>query len=128
VRALLDTHTLLWWRLNDKRLSRTALEIIADGNNELFFSAASVWEIVIKHAKGKLDLPDPPDRLIPIIMRQDGIEPLSIELRHTLQVSGLPRLHDDPFDRLLVAQSQLEHLPILTSDRHIARYDAEVIW
>jgi PIN domain nuclease of toxin-antitoxin system len=128
VRVLLDTHALLRWSLADGRLSRRAGDIVSDGSNDVFLSAASVWELAIKYSKGRLELPDPPERLIPVIIRDDGLIPLSVEMDHSLRVCTLPRLHNDPFDRLLVAQAQVEGLPILTPDANIARYDIEVIW
>ena len=128
MRVLLDTHTLLWWSLKDRKLSRRARDIIGDGSNDLLLSVVSAWEIVIKYTKGRLDLPHSPDQLIPVIIRDDALEPLDVQMDHTLHVATLPRIHKDPFDRLLIAQAQLENLPILTSDANIARYDVEVIW
>lgn len=128
MKVLLDTHTLLWWSLKDTKLSRRASDIISDGSNDLVLSVVTAWEIVIKYTKGRLDLPHPPGQLIPVIIRDDALEPLDVHLDHTLHVATLPSLHNDPFDRLLIAQAQLEGLPILTHDRNIARYDIEVIW
>jgi PIN domain nuclease of toxin-antitoxin system len=128
VRALLDTHTFLWWNLDDKQLSPTARACIADGSNEIFLSAATGWEIAIKAAKGRLSLPEVPDRYVADRMSFYGLLPLPIELSHTLQVYHLPPLHQDPFDRLLIAQSQLEQLPLLTADADIARYEVKIIW
>ena len=128
MRILLDTNALIWWSVRDRRLSRSARETIADGSNDLVLSVVSAWEMVIKHKKGRLDLPDPPEQLIPAIMRDDGLQALSVGMNHSLQVATLPPIHNDPFDRLLIAQAQIEGLPILTNDRNIARYDVEVIW
>lgn len=125
---MLDTHTFLWWNLNDPQLSSTAREVIAAGENELFLSAASVWEIAIKTARGRLLLPEIPERYVANRMLLHHLQPLPIQLSHALHVFNLPNLHQDPFDRLLIAQSQLENLPLLTIDPEIARYQVNIIW
>ncbi len=128
MRALLDTHTFLWWNMDDPRLSGRARQILADGSNEIFLSAASAWEIAIKTARGRLTLPEPPTSYVPNRMALHHFHHLPIQVSHALHVFKLPDLHQDPFDRLLVAQSQLEELPILTADEIIARYEVEIIW
>jgi len=128
VRALLDTHAFLWWILESERLSRRASETIQNADNILFLSAASAWEMGIKSQVGRLRLPENPARFIAEQMSVNAIEGLPVEISHALHVATLRRLHRDPFDRLLVAQSQLENLPILTSDPLIAQYGVEIIW
>lgn len=128
MRALLDTHVFLWWILDDPRLSSRARRVIADGRNELFFSAASGWEIAIKAQLGRITLPEDPERFIPGQLACNGIESLPITLSHALHVHTLPLLHRDPFDRLLVAQAQLEGLPLVTADPHIPQYAVQIIW
>ena len=128
MRALLDTHAFLWWIADDSRLSKKAREIIADGHNELFLSAASGWEMAIKARLGKLQLSDSLERFVPEQLIINGIEGLPVQMRHTLHVQTLPDYHRDPFDRLLVAQAQLEGLPILTRNPYIARYQVKTIW
>ena len=128
MKALLDTHVFLWWNTNDQRLSKLAREFIADGRNELFISAASTWEIAIKTGRGRLTLPQSPKRYVASRMLQHHIQPLPIRISHTLRVFTLPEIHLDPFDRLLVAQSQIEELPILTADSKIAQYDVKILW
>lgn len=128
MKALLDTHTFLWWNLDDPQLSDKAREFISDGRNEIYLSAASTWEIAIKAAKGRLELPDTPDQYVADRLRLHRLSALPIEISHTLHVYDLPLIHTDPFDRLLVAQSQMEGLPILTADIEIRRYQIEVIW
>ena len=129
MRALLDTQVFLWWNLDVTRLSTRAFEIIADEANEIHLSVASAWEISIKYAKGQLRLKDTePNAWVPSRIRLDGLQILAIDLPHALGAGALPLIHHDPFDRLLVAQAQLERLPILTSDPNIARYEVEVIW
>jgi PIN domain nuclease of toxin-antitoxin system len=128
VRVLLDTHTFLWWNLDAPQLSDRVREIIGDGRNEIFFSAASGWEIAIKYARGRLELPEPPDLYVSQRLALHRFTPLPIQMSHALQVHGLPDIHQDPFDRLLVAQSQMEGLPLLTVDEHIKQYGVTVIW
>ena len=128
MKALLDTNTFLWWNMGDPQLSPTAENFIADGRNELYFSAASAWEIAIKASRGKLTLPEPPSKYVAARLSLHRIQALPIQLSHALRVYELPELHRDPFDRLLVVQSQMEDLPILTADENIRRYDAGTIW
>jgi PIN domain nuclease of toxin-antitoxin system len=128
MRGLLDTHVLLWWLVDDARLSERARTLVADPGTDLFFSAASSWEISIKAALGRLELPGPPRTLIPKILRQQSIEPVQITHAHALAVGELPPHHRDPFDRMLIAQGKLEKLPIVTSDPVFARYGAKTVW
>jgi PIN domain nuclease of toxin-antitoxin system len=128
MRAMLDTHVFLWWNTDDPQLSSFARQFIADGTNEIFLSAASAWEIAIKYARGRLTLPEPPEMYVASRMTSQNFQPLPIQISHALQVSSLPDIHQDPFDRLLVAQSLLEDLPILTGDKNIPQYPVSVIW
>jgi PIN domain nuclease of toxin-antitoxin system len=128
VKYLLDTHTFLWWNLEDLQLSPQAKEIIADGSNEIFLSAASAWEIAIKAAKGRLILPESPAQYIAERMSLYRFQSLAVQISHASLVYQLPPHHNDPFDRLLIAQSQFESLPLLTGDEAISRYEVEVIW
>lgn len=128
MKVLLDTHAFLWWIADDPQLSARAREIISDGANTLYLSAASGWEIAIKAKLGKLKLPS---NLAPFIAEQladNAITALAVEMHHALHVYTLPDYHRDPFDRILIAQAQLEKLPILTADPQIARYPVEVLW
>ena len=128
MKILLDTHTFLWWIADDQRLSARAREIIEDGNNELFLSGATGWEITIKVQIGRLKLPVEPVQFILEQMRINAIQSLAIQMNHALHVYTLPQHHRDPFDRLLVAQSQLEGLPILSADSQLASYRVQLIW
>ena len=128
MKVLLDTHAFLWWITDDARLSSRVRELTGDSTNTLFLSAASGWEIAIKAQLGKLQLPENLERYIADQLSLNGFESLPIQLRHALHIYTLPDLHRDPFDRILVAQSQLEQLPILTVDPQIARYGVDVIW
>jgi len=128
MKVLLDTHAFLWWITDAPKLSSRAREIIGDGNNELFLSAASGWEIGIKVQLGRLELPKAPDSFIPEQLQINAIKSLPIQMTHGLHVAMLPSYHRDPFDRMLIAQAELENLPILSGDPAIARYGIEVIW
>ncbi|MFN6487669.1 MULTISPECIES: type II toxin-antitoxin system VapC family toxin [unclassified Nostoc] len=128
MRVLLDTHAFLWWVTDDPQLSSTSRTIIADSGNILFLSVASVWEIVIKTKSGKLTLPESVEEYIPNRLALNRFESLDIQMTHTLQIATLPNIHRDPFDRILIAQSQVENLPIVTIDQKIAQYSVEIIW
>ena len=110
-----------------ERLAPASRRLLTKSDNELLLSAASAWEIAIKHGLGKLRLPDTPERAIPELMACTGVVPLPVLHRHALRAATLPRKHRDPFDRLLVAQAQIEDLAILTADRSFRLYDVKVI-
>lgn len=129
MRALLDTHAFVWSETLDRRFSGAARTFIEDESNELYLSAVIAWEIGVKFAKGRLpELPESPQTYVTRRMALLRAEPLPIEVSHALQAASLPAIHADPFDRLLVAQAQLEGLAILTRDPNIAQYDVETIW
>jgi PIN domain nuclease of toxin-antitoxin system len=128
VRALLDTPAFLWWITDSPQLSSRVREIIADGRNELFFSAASGWEIAIKARLGRLEVPGDLERSLTEQLSQNAIQVLPIYLSHALRTYALPDHHRDPFDRLLVSQAILERLTVLSADVQISRYPVEVIW
>jgi PIN domain nuclease of toxin-antitoxin system len=128
MKYLLDTHTFLWWNLGDAQLSHHASTIISDGSNEIFLSAVSAWEIAIKVAKRRLTIPDEPVRFVPSRMQLHGFQPLAIQIHHATRVYELPMYHSDPFDRLLIAQSQIENMPLISMDTTIREYDLEVVW
>jgi PIN domain nuclease of toxin-antitoxin system len=128
MKVLLDTHAFLWWITEDRRLSARAREVMTEGGNDLLLTAASGWEIAIKASLGRITLPVPIARFLSEQLHRNGIGTLPIEMSHALRVHALSLLHRDPFDRLLVAQAQLEKLRILTSDPQIAQYDVETLW
>ena len=128
MKCLLDTHTFLWWCLGADQISARARRIIADGRNEIYLSTASAWEIAIKAGKGRLTLPEDPADFVVDRMNRHRFLALPIQASHALHVYTLPAHHADPFDRLLIAQSQLESLPLLTNDEEIRRYEVKVIW
>lgn len=125
---LLDTHAWLWWITRPERVTAHARAVLEDGGNELMLSVASSWEIAIKYAVGKLALPEPPADFVPPRLRRDRISTLHIEHRHALHIASLPMHHRDPFDRILIAQAQLENLPIITADDRFEQYDVQVLW
>jgi PIN domain nuclease of toxin-antitoxin system len=111
----------------DGDVATRARSLVESGQNELYLSAASSWEIAIKHALGKLRLPEPPARYVPSRLDKLRVLPLAIDHRHALHVTALPAHHRDPFDRLIVAQAQLEDLPVLTADPQLDLYDITVL-
>ena len=118
MRLLLDTHVFLWWNWADPRLPVAMRAAVASPANEVFVSAASVWEIAIKRATGKLAFMQP----IALAIEGHGFSRLAISVEHAEWAGRLPTLHRDPFDRLLVAQAQLEGLTLVTVDEEILRY------
>jgi len=127
VRLLVDTHCWLWMQTDPERFTPTVKSTLLAADTVVLLSAASSWEIAIKYALGRLPLPLPPTEYVPSRMQRSGTMPLPIEHYHCLHVSTLPLHHRDPFDRLLIAQAQLENLPLLTADRQLQSYDAEII-
>ena len=119
MRILLDTHFLLWWLANDPQLGDRAREAIAEPENLIFVSAATVWEIRIKQGIGKLVLPV---RFAEVLADQ-AFESLAVTAEHAHALVDLPLLHRDPFDRLLIAQARHERLTLLTRDHIIEQYD-----
>ena len=128
MRCLLDTHAFIWLVTDDPRLSGTARKYILDGRTRLYLSSASVWEIIIKCTIGKLTLPGTPEHFISRQLTLNQIEELPITFKHAFHIHQLPDIHKDPFDRMLVAQSVAEKLPIITIDPIISRYDIKTIW
>ena len=128
MKLLLDTHTFLWSIGDDPRLSPVARQYIADPSNELFISIASLWEATIKIATGKMRVPgDTVDYLLNRTM-QAGTNILPILPTHLQHLQGLQMLHRDPFDRILIAQSVVEHLPLVSVDAQLRRYEVEILW
>ena len=128
MRLLLDTVAFLWLAEDDAHLAAAAREAIVDPANDVFLSAASAWEIAIKHRLGRLGLRIPPDEYVPQQRRLHRIETLGIDEDATLQAGKLPDLHRDPFDRLLVAHAIVHGLTIVTPDRLIRNYPVPVLW
>jgi PIN domain nuclease of toxin-antitoxin system len=126
MRILIDTHILIWHLEDDERLSVCHGDVIANAENSIFVSVASLWEIAIKTSRGKLSLSRPIEEVFREI---DGstVSILSIEPRHTLRVASLPFHHRDPFDRLIIAQALTENLSVITVDGDFAAYAVNVI-
>ena len=118
---LLDTHLLLWASTNNERLPSAAAAIIADRNNLLWMSVVSLWEVAIKSAQRKRDFPYETRRLRTGLLA-NGYEELKMEGRHVLTLANLPRVHSDPFDRLLVSQAMTEGMFLLTADKNLSGY------
>jgi PIN domain nuclease of toxin-antitoxin system len=123
---LLDTHVWLWMLSEPDRLGRAA-DLLEDARNELLVSAASSWEIVIKHGLGRLPLPEPPSSFVPSRLRRSGVTPIGIDHADVLAVEHLPPLHRDPFDRVLIAQASRRGVPVVTRDPVFGDYSVEVV-
>ena len=128
MRVLLDTSSFLWFIAGSDRLSINAQNIIVDQNNDLFLSTVSLWEIAIKVSIGKLELLQSFDKLIPDQLHKNDIHTLSMELNHLSELIQLPFHHRDPFDRLIIAQSMTEAMPVISSDPAFKMYPIEIIW
>ena len=120
---LLDTHALLWWLDDPGQLSEKARAAVAEGGNAVFVSAAAAWEIAIKKSLGRLDAPDDLQEVIV----EERFQPLPIGIPHALAVVTLPPIHQDPFDRIQIAQAKLENLTLVTRDPFIHQYDLNLL-
>jgi PIN domain nuclease of toxin-antitoxin system len=127
MRLLLDTHVWLWNNTGDIRISHPVRDAISDRRNDVYVSAASVWEIAMKYRLAKLPLPLPPHEYAPAMLARAGFDSLPITAGHAAAVAALPDLHRDPFDRLLIAQALHEELTIITVDPIIAKYAVATI-
>jgi len=125
---LLDTHTFLWWITDAPQLSEKVREIMANGHNRLYWSAASSWEIAIKVALGRLTLPEAPEEFLLAQLAKNRIESLPITDLHALRAGQLPHHHRDPFDRMLIAQAQIESFALLSNDPKCGLYELAMIW
>ena len=127
MKYLLDTSIFLWGLWSLDKMNERAQEILTSGNKELYLSAASAWEITIKSASGRLDLPEPPSRYVPNRMSLLGLQSLPITQAHALDVSELPMHHNDPFDRILFAQARTDGMAFMTHDARIAAFGGETV-
>jgi len=125
MRLLLDTHALLWWLSDDQKLSAKVRALIEDPTNQVYVSAVSGWEISIKQALGKLDVDT--SKLIDEV-EKNGFSLLHVSFQHGIKAGTLPSHHRDPFDRMLIAQAQLEELKLVSVDACFAAYDVTLIW
>ena len=124
---LLDTHTFIWWDINPANLSPRALSALRDPANTKWISVVSIWEMVIKNQRGKLTLHQPLSQIV-AQQQANGLQVLVVSLAHVLAVEGLPPIHKDPFDRLLVAQTNVEAAELVTVDPIFAHYPVKVLW
>ena len=123
MRLLLDTNALIWTLVNRERISPIAMDAIEDEANDVFVSVVSAWEIEIKAARRRLEVPSD----LQDAFATQGFEPLAVAMRHAYSVESLPRYHRDPFDRMIIAQAHLERMTIVTSDSEIKRYPVSVM-
>ncbi|HTW58607.1 MAG TPA: type II toxin-antitoxin system VapC family toxin [Terriglobales bacterium] len=123
---LLDTHTLLWALTDESKLSERVRKLLP--NATTWLSVASIWEILIETRNGRLRLPQPTGPFIMSRLVSNGVQILPVTADHVLRIESLPDHHRDPFDRMLIAQSLEERLPLVTADRFFARYPVELIW
>jgi len=128
MQVLLDTHTLLWFFSGNENISITARELIEDNNNLKYISFASVWEMAIKQSKGRLNLSLPIDDYIQQKIQLTDFQILDIQLSHLKAVSSLHFHHNDPFDRLLIAQAMVKNIPIVSRDSMFDSYKVNLIW
>ncbi len=128
MKLLLDTCTFLWITADAPSLSPRLRELFRSPDNEVYLSAASAWEIAVKHGLGRLSLPQAPDRFVREMREAHGITSLAIDEEAALHVSRLPALHHDPFDRILVSQAIVHGLTILTPDPLVIQYPARTTW
>lgn len=125
---LLDTHTFVWWRDDPGKLSTDAFEAISTLENDVFISTVVIWEIQIKLALGKIKLKWPLKDSIDVERKANGFRILPVLLEHSLYINKLPRVHKDPFDRMLIAQAMVEDLTIVSRDVHFSDYKAKLLW
>lgn len=128
MKLLVDTCTFLWIIADSPALSRRARELFQAPDHEVFLSAASAWEIAVKHGIGRLSLPEPPERFVPDMRERHGIAALAIDEESALHVSRLPDIHRDPFDRMIVSQAIVHGLTILTPDPLVTQYPGRTLW
>ena len=124
MRLLIDSHAFLWWSEELPALGKAAYRAIADPKNEVLISVAALWELTIKASSGKLSLPVDLETMV----ASQGFAVLSITFPHLTRLAGLPRLHRDPFDRIIIAQGLAEGIPIATGDRVFAAYGVQIVW
>lgn len=128
MKFIADTHAFIWFVADAPQLGAGAKKLFESSENECLFSIASVWEIAIKASLGKLSFEKPLEQFLPEQMAANSIRLLDISLSHTLRVANLPFHHRDPFDRLIIAQSLIENLPVMSDDRKFDAYGINRIW
>jgi PIN domain nuclease of toxin-antitoxin system len=126
MKALIDTHVFLWGLQNEEKLSRRVQTLLP--KSDLWISVASLWEIITKVQVGKLDLPKPVGDYLSAKLKANGVLVLQITFEHVKRLEELPLHHRDPFDRMLIAQSLEENLPVITADPLFKQYSVQIIW
>ena len=124
MKLLLDTHAAIWWLSADDRLGAEAARQLADETNQMLLSAAVVWEVAVKRSLGKLDVPDG----FAEAMLSGGAQPVAVTVDHAAAVEHLPWHHRDPFDRILIAQAQIERATLVSGDKALVAYGVPVVW
>jgi PIN domain nuclease of toxin-antitoxin system len=127
VRLLLDTHVWLWWQMEPARIKKEVHAAIAEATTDVYLSAVSTWEMAIKIAAGKLQLPGPLEEMIPDALLADRMQTLPLLHHHGFELASLPMHHRDPFDRMLVAQARREGLTLVTADPLFRRYEVDLL-
>jgi PIN domain nuclease of toxin-antitoxin system len=128
MKLLLDTHAFIWWSCDEARLPARVLEACRDDANDLVLSVASILEMEIKTDIGKLRLDMPVDEMVRLNEEDNDLQVLPVQAAHVYALRGLPSLHRDPFDRLLVAQAQVENASLVSGDETVAQYPVKVLW
>jgi PIN domain nuclease of toxin-antitoxin system len=128
MRLLLDTHTLIWWLTGDSSLPASARRLIASRNHDILVSTVSAWEISTKVRLGRLNTATDLARDFSAYLAQERFESLSISIEHGIRAGSLPGSHKDPFDRVLVAQAQMENLAIVSNDAELDGYGVSRVW
>jgi PIN domain nuclease of toxin-antitoxin system len=124
---LIDTQCWLYWHISPEKLSDAQYQVLENGNNNVYFSTVSSWEIMIKHKLKKIKLPSLPFRYIPDRIKKDQLKVLAFSLENSLRIENLPDHHADPFDRFLITQAQTEDMILLTDDPIFERYDVKLL-
>lgn len=127
MKLLLDTHIFLWYISGDHHLPKDLKDIIQDSVNEVSLSVVSLWESIVKYRLGKLLLPLPPERYLPLQRERHGISSMSLDEAAIIHLSALPSFHRDPFDRMLICQAIEHNMTIVTMDAAIAQYPIKIL-
>lgn len=128
MKLLLDTHTFIWLDTAPEKLSPTALAACEAPDNELYLSVVSAWEIQVKAQLGRLTLDVPLKDMVKVQQTDNGLKILPVELRHVYALETLPQVHNDPFDRLLIAQARAEQAHLVTADSQLKLYPVDILW
>ncbi|MBM5784747.1 MAG: type II toxin-antitoxin system VapC family toxin [Cyanobacteria bacterium K_DeepCast_35m_m1_288] len=126
--CLLDSHVLLWWWFDPDLLTPQVRSLLIDSTTTVFVSAASIWELSLKHHQGKLPELDNAIRDLPFLLQADGFQPLPISNAHGLRAAGYSQSHRDPFDRLLASQAEQEGLVLITADAQLSMFPCQIFW